>query len=210
MRGIRSSMLRQRRFIGITASLLPVMVLFISAIEQTVPFSLSSSVYLECGKILFNGILFSAGLFLIYYEGYTKLDSIANTIIGIAIILITVFPTTPDYPFVGNVGLLYLPQNISGILHLIFAGIAFVGLALDSLFLFTKSSESMTKEKARRNTVYIVCGILMLICLILMLTLNNVVSWNYWVLACEAVFMLAFGVSWLVKGEAIKPLNDKD
>lgn len=208
-RGFQSSMLRQRRFIGIMAALLPVIVIIISAIAQYVPFSLSSSVYIESGKILFNGILISAGLFLIYYEGYEKIDSIVNTIIGIAIILITVFPTPPDYPFVGNIGLLFLPQNISGIFHYIFAGTAFLGLALNSIFLFTRSSGEKTKRKKIRNAIYITCGLIMILCLIFMVALKTVVQWNYWVLAWETVFMLTFGVSWLVKGEAITFFNDK-
>ena len=66
----------------------------------------------------------------------------------------------------------------------------------------------MTGRKKIRNTVYYVCGFIMLGCVLgiglyfLVLESERTEDWNlvFW---CETIALMAFGVSWLVKGEII-------
>ena len=64
-------------------------------------------------------VLGSAGILLINYKGYEKIDDITATIAGVFGILICLFPMTylPD-PSV-KTGILHLPSNISNIFHCI-------------------------------------------------------------------------------------------
>jgi len=81
-----------------------------------------------------------------------------------------------------------------------------------SLFLFTKTStpREPTSQKLQRNILYKVCGYTMAVCILLIAvyyllaeetaSLPGTYKPVYWL---EAVAILAFGVSWFTKGEAI-------
>ena len=68
----------------------------------------------------------------------------------------------------------------------------------------------MTARKRKRNRIYRICGYVMSLCVVLMILYtvlpDSVVSPFtpgkpiFWL---EAVAVVAFGISWLVKGEAI-------
>jgi hypothetical protein len=74
-----------------------------------------------------------------------------------------------------------------------------------SLYLFTQTGEGgMTPEKARRNGVHQACGVLIVASIVLVIVSNIVDppgSWHalFWL---ESVGVVAFGISWLVKGFA--------
>jgi len=80
-------------------------------------------------------------------------------------------------------------------------------LSAISLFLFTKSKGVViTKQKIRRNRIYRICGVIMLVCIVVLALYANVRDSLPWlkqykpVFWLESVALLAFGVSWLVKG----------
>jgi hypothetical protein len=75
-----------------------------------------------------------------------------------------------------------------------------------SIFLFTKSKGYKTAEKKKRNRVYIVCGIIMLVSVAgipidSISVIHNKISSLKPTLILETVALLAFGFSWLTKGE---------
>ena len=92
----------------------------------------------------------------------------------------------------------------------------FLTLAYFSLFLFTKSDREMTRKKRQRNIVYRACGYVILLAIALIVlgglilylellpdaTVRMVKSLDplFWL---ESIAIVAFGVSWFVKGEAI-------
>ena len=122
-------------------------------------------------------ILGSAGMLLMNYKGYTKVDDIINTITGIAGLCICAFPMA--YMVGGtyvDTGVFGLPSNISGIFHNISAVLFFGLLSFNSIFLFTKSSGEMTKNKKIRNIIYRICGIGMIAAFLLMLIPSSVLS----------------------------------
>ena len=86
----------------------------------------------------------------------------------------------------------------------------FLALAYFSLFLFTKVKKdgSMTREKARRNKLYVTCGVVILGCIALiplyhLLPEENFLATIQPVFWLESLALWAFGVSWLTKGEML-------
>ena len=102
------------------------------------------------------------------------------------------------------------------LVHYISAALFLMALAFMSLFLFVKSNIPKGKrspEKIKRNRVYRVCGIIMLLALcVIFLGLLNIIpresydrlNLTFWM---EALAVECFGFSWLVKGEAL--MQDK-
>jgi hypothetical protein len=101
---------------------------------------------------------------------------------------------------------------VVAVLHLVFACTLFVLLAVFSLFLFTKTDDPqhMTPAKRRRNLLYRTCGVIIAVALVLVVVAEGVQppgSWHslFWL---ESVAVIAFGVSWLVKGGFLRVLAD--
>jgi hypothetical protein len=97
--------------------------------------------------------------------------------------------------------------------HYISAALFFITVACMSLFLFTKTTpgERPTKRKLQRNKVYKACGYVMLFFMILIVALQFKFTApllpykpEFWF---ETMVLLAFGISWLTKGEGL--LKDK-
>ena len=84
------------------------------------------------------------------------------------------------------------------ILHNVSAFGFFALLAYNSLFLFTKSSGNMTENKKKRNIIFRVCGIGMIVSF---LTIIPISIFNWWggVWLVEAIALAFFGISWLTK-----------
>ena len=66
----------------------------------------------------------------------------------------------------------------------------------------------MTKKKRERNVVYYVCGWIIVACIVGILTLHIGMHMNTWgpipvLFTFESAAVVAFGASWLVKGEFI-------
>lgn len=93
------------------------------------------------------------------------------------------------------------------------ASVLFVLLTVFSLFLFTKTDDpqNMSAAKLRRNRVYRTCGAVIVVALVLVAISEAVKppsSWHtlFWL---ESVAVVAFGVSWLVKGGLLGLLADQ-
>ena len=66
----------------------------------------------------------------------------------------------------------------------------------------------MSKNKVRRNIIYVVCGIIIIISMLFLVILHLKYSQerldtNIYVFVLEAIMLEAFGISWLIKGETI-------
>lgn len=198
---------RMRVMIGALGMALPWLV---ALITWTWPGSISETYYSLYAVGTFMVILGSAGILLINYRGYEKIDDIMGTISGICGIGICLFPMTylPDPDM--QTGALHLPSHISNIFHCTFAFGFFGILAFMSFFLFTKTKGEMTQQKKIRNIVYRVCGVGMMASFLLML-LDFIPGVNIpnltWIV--ETIALTFFGVSWIVKSEATPVLRDK-
>lgn len=198
---------RMKVMIGLLGMLLPWLV---ALITLSWPQSISITYYSEYAVGTFMVVLGSAGILLINYKGYEKIDDIVATIAGIFGILVCLFPMTylPDPSM--RTGILHLPSEISNIFHCISAVVFFVALAFMSFFLFTKTSGNMTTQKKIRNIIYRVCGVGMLVSFALfgLNFIPGVEIYNLtWIV--EAVALFFFGLSWIVKSGAFPFLKDK-
>jgi len=138
------------------------------------------------------GVLFALAFFLVSYKGYAPIDSIAANF-GCAFALgVALFPTTSD-------------NKIVHIMHFVFAFLLFSVFIFFSIYLFRKKSPHPTKQKKNRNKVYLICGIVMILCIIgialfQIFDLNAVWHPVFWF---ESLALISFGFSWITKAEVL-------
>ena len=199
---------RMRIMIGALGMLLPWLV---ALITLSWPQSISITYYSLFAVGTFMVVLGSAGILLINYKGYDRVDDISATIAGIFGLLICLFPMT----YIPNpslkTGILHLTSTTSNIIHCISAMGFFTTLAFMSFFLFTKTDGNMTKQKKIKNIIYKVCGIGMLgsFSLFLLELIPGFKCYNLtWII--EAIALFFFGLSWIVKSDAFPFLKDNN
>ena len=144
------------------------------------------------------GALCAIALFMFYYKGYTKWDNWAGNLAGFFALGIAWFPTSEIEP----VGLI-------GKIHFICASVFFLILAGFSLILFTMKEPAPTDQKLKRNIIYIICGVVMIVSLLSIMIYFNFLhvpnSESHFVFWAETLALIAFGVSWLTKGGTLYP-----
>lgn len=216
------SYLTMRRTIGVLGIALPLVVVLGGLIENShILQSSISGYYYTNMRDFFVGILCVVALFLISYQGYERIDNIVSNLAGFSALGMITFPTKMYYHKIEKVGIFLINDDISGYLHLLFATIFFFVLSYNSIFLFTKRhSVNISKEKRRRNILYRVCGIIMLSQILLIILYMNflrdtIVSKTYPILIFESIALVAFGITWLVKGntffkDQIKNIDEID
>jgi hypothetical protein len=169
----------------------------------------SISAYYYTGmRNLFVGSLCAISMFMLCCRGYDLKDEIAGMFSCLCALGVAFFPTTPDFCATKH-------QHDIGTIHYIFAALLFSTLAYFCLFLFTMSAEGkkITRKKLQRNWVYIVCGRVIIAC-ILLIVMSKVPRVQRLFGNSEPVFWLettalfAFGIAWLTKGETF--LKDED
>ena len=197
---------RMRIMIGALGMLLPWLV---ALVTLSWPESISCTYYSVFAVGVFMVILGSAGILLINYKGYDRVDDVTATFAGIFGLLICLFPMVYVENPEMKTGVLHLPSDISNIFHCISAFAFFGFLAFMSFFLFTKSSGEMTKKKKIRNIIYRVCGIGMIGSFLLLL-LNFIPGVNIYNLTwiVETIALTFFGISWIVKSDSVPMLKD--
>jgi magnesium-transporting ATPase (P-type) len=153
------------------------------------------------------GLLGCVAIFFMTYSGYGWLDNLFTWGIGLAGAGVAIFPCPTHPPGATPVGILQLPQVTSGSIHYWCAGAFFFFLAINSIFLFTLSNEKgrLGQSKRSRNAIYIASGVVILASLLTLLILNSAAETFFEntpiALVFETVMLIAFGVSWLVKGD---------
>jgi hypothetical protein len=172
--------------------------------------SVSGYYYTHLGN-WFVGSLFAIGVFFFSYhfkalQGF-EIDKWLTTAASIFAVTVALCPTAgpATHQSTGS-------HVVSGI-HMVSACTLFVILAVMALFRFTLSDQQDPgPDKRRRNLVYQVCGIVMFACIVLVAiaVFGKVApdSWHslFWL---ESVMIIAFAVSWLVKGGFLGILADK-
>ena len=166
--------------------------------EHIFPDSISATYYYAPTITPFMIILGAASIILICYRGYTWVDDLINTLTGLFGLGICFFPCF-NYHY-DRVGTFQIPQEISGWIHNICAALFFILLAYNCLFLFTKSSGEMTRNKKMRNIIYYICGGGMALSLaaIVLVSMFNIYAGTWLV---EAVALGFFGIAFLTKAD---------
>jgi hypothetical protein len=188
-----------RILIGATGILLPLLVVIGKWISNGTPaleFSISDYYDNGAGGDVLVGVLFVLGFFLLSYKGPERIDNRAADLGCVAALGVALFPTT----FCGDCWVHYL--------HFVFALTLFGVFIFFSLVLFRKTDprKQMTPEKKNRNKIYLVCGIIMIACILaiafslLVLKQETCEKYNlvYWF---ESIALASFGFSWITKSE---------
>ena len=206
--------LRIRNLCGLLGIILPWLALFSAGIAHPHPnaewwWSISATYYQSPALV---GVLTPASIVLISYIGYDRLDNWITSLSGLFGLGIVLFPCHVSWIADGSpVGFFQIPIGISTIIHTCCAAIFFMLLAYNSYFLFTKTGNGpMTPQKRRRNMVFRICGIGMWTFEALFAVIALTDAPGYWTMIVEIVLLHLFGISWLVKGEAIPCLNDAE
>lgn len=156
------------------------------------PPSISESYYL--GAIIpFTLVLGSIGIIFFCNDGFDNRDKWANRISGLAAIGVISFPCDSTNH------LFNIPFPI---IHYMSAVLLFLTFSYMCIFVFTqvRSDKGYTSNKYNRNFIYIGCGSLILISLILAKLVNI-----YW---SEVIMLEAFGVAYMVQGKLFTALRD--
>jgi hypothetical protein len=188
------SYLLLRKTVGWIGMLLPfVLIVGNVAMSASRPDSMSGYYYTPMRNV-FVGALCALGVFLIAYDGYDDVDRWITNIAGLCAIGVAFCPTTPSGP--ASAG-----QNIVGDFHVAFAMCTFTALGLMALR-FAKGRQTRLETGAYR-----VCGVVIFACVVLAGASNflpSSVFANWPVLfILEAMAVVAFGISWFVKGKTI-------
>jgi len=204
-----------RKSVGWLGILLPVLVYtgtFVLGNCSTLKPSISDYFYTIMGSVLV-GILCAVALFLFTYKGPAPIDGLLSSLAAVFALGVAFFPcNVTDSQSYCNI-ITREPNELRNTIHYCSASGFFIVLAVMSLWLFRKTDKSNPGiMKRSRNTVYLVCGIIMLIALAFILSLKllnlgqalGYLKPTYWL---ELIALWAFGISWLVKGEIV--LKDK-
>lgn len=152
---------------------------------------------------VFVGALCAIGAFFLSYKGEDKKDAWAGRIAGICAIGAGIFPIQPPNGAV---------TIIAG-LHLGFVAVLYLTLAYFAIARFPVRGAVLGRRMLLRNRLYRICGYTIAACIVLIsagqlpfvrarLGSNRPGFW------LESLATVAFGISWLTKGEKI--LRDTD
>jgi len=166
-----------------------------------------SAYYYTVMRDVFVGAMCAIAVFMMSYR-YEPEDDLVGDITCVFALGVALFPTAPELDASEH-------QRWIGGLHLFFAAGFFLCLAYFCLALFrrTAADRRPTDRKLKRNALYTACGYTILACLVgvaILAVLPSTVPIKqirpvFWL---EAAAILAFGLAWLTKGEAI--LKDVD
>ena len=157
---------------------------------------------------ILTGLLVGVSLFLITYKGYELRDMLMAILCGIAGFGIAIFPCASRIEPSFAVGVFRLASPVAGYLHYGSSALFFILLGINSCFLFTLGDKkNWTKSKSIRNGIYRACGLVIFASLVTLAILGMILGAKLvatvWTFVFETVMLLAFGISWLVKGEAL-------
>jgi len=200
------SYLRIRNFLGILGCLLPVLCLsgaYLSPNTIYPDWWTSISITYYSSPVLI-AVLSSVGFLLISYRGYDIWDTLVNSGAGICALCVVSFPTEASWLDPSTeVGLFWLPISTTMWVHYTSAFILFLLLAVNSIWLFAKSNNNA------KNIVYKVCGYIILIFLIIFAINAIFIKNDGMVIVYETIMLVAFGISWIVKGHMLDSLFEQ-
>ncbi len=190
-----------RRLIGWIGLLLPGLLIAIAiyrdGMERWRSLESISAYYYTGAVAAFVGMLVALALFLFTYRGfdndYNKADRRAAIAAGLAALLVAFFPTAAP----SGVPPLSWWTRSTGILHYVAAVGLFAMFAVFALWLFRLGKDGKTEIIGWRNKVYLLCGLAILAS----------IGWAGYnglngkeIFIPESIALVAFSVSWLVKG----------
>jgi hypothetical protein len=192
--------------------------------------SVSAYYYTRMGAVFIGGLT-AISVFLLCYFGYDRDDNRATNSAGFFGLLVVLFPTLEKPDQCGDV-LPSLARSLPectekypfvGVIHVVSAIAFLLILARIARRHFTRTSDARprgSEKKRQRNAIYIACARVIYLSLVAIAAFKGM-EWIGWLPAGfnekwstvfwgEASAVMAFGVSWLVKGDAIGRLRDPE
>ena len=219
---IQQSDYRIRKLIGTLGLALPIL---LPLSEGMLLSSMSHYYYQSLSSLIFIIILSCFGIFLLSYRGYkidTKTEKISDDLLtnigGVSALVVVFVPTyclessssvideicaSEAYPLLGHVDV------VKNTIHLIFAGIFIFTMGWMSKYKFTRGGQTV-KNKIYRwcgNMVWIAIGLLILLVIVDFFNDGFQVT-PYDVFFLETLALVPFGISWIIKGEAMEDIKE--
>lgn len=209
------SYLTLRKAVGVIGLLMPIIVKAGAYYFEQIPSNTSISAYYYTSmRDVFVGALAAIGVFLFFYRGPDTQDNVLTNIAGACAVAIGLLPTVPEYhPLIQakfpNLWSAECYQNHGPLgFHIYVVAAFFLIISYLTIFRFTKPGPTpVTDRKRSRNKVYIVCGIVMVLC-IAAVVIIKLIDWTRSIFLPETIAIAAFAVAWLTKGHAI--LKDRN
>ncbi len=186
--------------------------------------SISHYYYATLPSLVFIIILSAFGLFLISYKGFKKdvntetiSDDFLTNIGGLAALIVVFVPTTctgsasdsiDAICTLGNLPLFGHSGTVLNTIHLVSAGFFILCMGWMSKYKFTRGKDDTNNRIYTHcgNMVFIAIGLLVVFLILEKLEVNFPLK-DYYVYIFETMAIIPFGISWLVKGEAIDDIK---
>jgi len=208
------SFFRLRQALGFIGLLLPFVLLVTHWIDGITRRPSVSAYYSTSLGDVFVGSLVAIGVFLFSYRGPDRQDNWLTNIAGACALGIALLPTRPALEGVSTACTPFLQITCEvksfPVFHYSFAAAFFLIISYLAAFRFKIPSRPyITKQKMKRNKIYVICGIVMLLSLVAIALLKLFFAVNdIWLE--ETILIFTFGIAWLTKGQAILADKDKD
>ncbi|MTE00497.1 DUF998 domain-containing protein [Paracoccus sp. YIM 132242] len=215
------SFLAVRRAIGALGFFLPVALLAYGLASGGILTSISAAYYTPMREV-FVGTLIAQAVFLWSYEGFRPdagdriTDKGTARVAAVAIALVALAPSSPaaGAEAVADPACTLLQcalgPGLASLVHLGAAAVFFAALAVYCLVLFTKGAVDGA-EKDASNRIYRLCGWTIiasigLVGVLFVTGLDDRLALLRPVFWLETAATFAFATSWMVKGDALRPL----
>jgi len=190
-----------RRYIGYLAISFPVLLImsaFLGGNDSAFQNSISSY-YNTKARDVYVSFFVAYACLIFFYRGYDRKDNIIGNIGGFIALGIALVHYVP----------LMIKLEIMKTIETLFYSFFFLIQASFPLLLFRKVdvTQSISKAKFRRNRIYLACGVIVLssitlIPIVIIFETPNLDNYNP-IFTIETIAFIAFGVSWLIKGQVL-------
>lgn len=223
------SFLAVRRALGMLGFFLPTSLIAVVLLTDEVMRPSISEFYHSTAGDLFVGTMCAIAVFLWSYVGYPPQgpgewpsDRLVSRVAAVAALGVALFPTTDKAQAVAGACVrmqCLIGDDMARRLHYGSAAVFFVCLAVFCLVLFRRGGGRMpSRGKRGRNRIYAGCGWTILGCIAALAAYGlgyrlqddagrAAYDATRAVFVLESVAVFAFALSWLVKGETLKPLQ---
>ena len=192
-----------RKSVGILGIFLPLVLIFgVKFITNcnTLQDSISDYYYTKMGHYM-TGTLCAVSLFMFSYKGYGPKDLWAGRGASIFSLAVAFFPCSNYNPLSECKALVMKGDDTINLIHFVSAACLFLIFSFFCLFFFTKSSG--------HPTITILLSIILILLYSVIPALHEQFKNYKPIFWLETLALLAFGFSWLTKGEGLLPDKNK-
>jgi hypothetical protein len=165
-----------------------------------------SAYYNSPMREIYVAVVCMIAFFLLCYKGYDRKDNWSCNIAGLLAFGIAFFPTIDNSQVNCEKWDFVIGQRTVDWMHTVFASLFFCILSYISIFLFTQTHEGVEIAgiKKGKNIIFVASGLIIAAALLLLLLINTTdilgLKGSTVTLVLEALMLVSFGISWLVKG----------